>query len=62
MYIDSYTNNKEIFKTTLLPNAKKRQKQLEIKEEIVDYDREEKEEFLTEEEIEYGYQGNKPTR
>ena len=62
MYIDSYTNNKEIFKTTLLPNAKKRQKQLEIKEEIVDYDREEKEEFLTEEEIEYGYHGNKPTR
>ena len=29
---------------------------------IVDYDREEKEEFLTEEEIEYGYHGNKPTR
>ena len=53
MYIDCYMNDKEISKTTLLPNNKKIQRQVEI--ETIDYDREEKEEFLTEEEIEFGY-------
>lgn len=62
IYIDSYMNNKEVAKTTSLPDNKKMQKQLQIKEENIDYDREEKEEFLTEEEIEHGYYGNKPTR
>lgn len=53
MYIDCYMNDKEISKTTLLPDNKKIQRQVEI--ETIDYDREEKEEFLTEEEIEFGY-------
>ena len=50
MYMDCYMNDTEISKTTLLPDNKKIQRQVEI--ETIDYDREEKEEFLTEEEIE----------
>lgn len=55
MYMDCYMNDTEISKTTLLPDNKKIQRQVEI--ETIDYDREEKEEFLTEEEIEFGYHG-----
>ena len=61
IYIDSYLKQKELsVKQSVLPEIPSKQQQL--KTEVVEEDLDEKEEFLTEEEIEETYKGSNPTR